>query len=44
METQIRKVVYEAPLTEAVEVRPEGVVAVSMDPVILPPFDESQDW
>ena len=44
METQVRRVEYETPLTEAVEVRPEGVVAVSIDPVITPPFDESQDW
>lgn len=37
-------VVYEAPLTEVVELRPEGVVAVSMNPTLMPPFDEREDW
>ena len=38
------RVEYFAPETEVVTIRPEGVMAVSMNPVIMPPFDERQDW
>ncbi len=37
------RVVYEAPLTEVVPIRPEGMIAVS-DPLITTPFEGEEDW
>ena len=38
------RVVYLAPQTEVVTMRPEGVLAVSMYPSIAPPYEEREDW
>ena len=43
METKVQKVVYEAPVAEAVDMRPEGMLAVS-ELFINPPFDGREDW
>jgi hypothetical protein len=37
------RVVYLAPQTEVVTMRPEGVLAVS-NPELNPPFNEREDW
>lgn len=38
------RVVYLAPETEVVAMRPGDVLAVSMDPSIAPPYEEREDW